>query len=296
MRKDVIHFMKWAWVAAVVIFIAFLVQRRHAEFLEALQQIHVFYLFLSFIFILAAKVVLPLFMQYVVQSIGKSMDFWTCFRIYSITQLGKYMPGNIWHFVGKAAEYKSHNFSLGNVRDALVIENAWLVLSAFVYGLLLVTVFEFELIKSLFTSHSYLIIFFIALIFLVLLLAKNLLKINFKKILSDYRLNLRIVLLQLAVWTLLGLGFAVLAMPFLLQEVSILMLVGLYAVAFSIGFITPFAPAGVGVREAILALGLLPYVPLEIVIIVSVANRLLYLLVEIILASVACLMPKKVYA
>jgi glycosyltransferase 2 family protein len=287
MRKDVVYLLKWAWVAIVVIFIALLVKRKHVEFLEALQQIHIVYLILSFIFILTAKSVLPLFMRYVVQSIGKSMDFWNCFRIYNITQLGKYIPGNIWHFVGKAAAYRDQRFSLGNVRDALIIENVWLVLSAFVYGLILLVVFEYELILTFFSSYIYLVIFFVFLVPLSFFLAQKLLNIDFREIFSHHRLNLRIAAIQIFVWTFLGLGFAVLALPFLPSEANVFMLMGLYAIAFSIGFITPFAPAGIGVREAVLAFGLLPYVPLEVVILISVANRLLYLLAEIILAFVA---------
>jgi len=292
MIRYLVIFLKWAWVAAVIIFIALLVLRKHNEFLEALEQIHIAYLFLSFIFILAAKAILPFFMRYVVQSIGKSMDFWTCFRIYNITQLGKYIPGNIWHFVGKAAAYRNQNFNLGNIRDALIVENVWLFLSAFVYGLILLVVFEYELILRLFFSHMYLAILLILLMPLSFFLAQKLLQVDFKKIFSHYRLTMRIAAIQIFVWTFLGLGFVALALPFLPNEADILMLIGLYAIAFSIGFITPFAPSGIGVREAVLALGLLPYMPLEVVILVSIANRLLYLLAELFLASIAYLSPQ----
>jgi len=287
MRKDVIYILKWAWVAAVIIFIALLVLREHDEFLEALEQIQIFFLFLSFIFILAAKAVLPLFMRYVVQSIGKSMDFWTCFRIYNITQLGKYIPGNIWHFVGKAAAYRNQSFNLSNVRDALIIENVWLVLSAFVYGLILLVVFEHELVLRLFFSQIYLAILLALLLPLSFVLAQKLLKIDFRKIFSHHGMNLRIAAIQIFVWTFLCLGFAVLTMPFLPNEACIFSVMGLYAIAYSIGFVTPFAPAGLGIREGVLAFGLAPLIPLEVIIIVSMANRVLYLLVEIILATIS---------
>jgi len=123
-------------------------------------------------------------------------------------------------------------------------------------------------------------------------LTQKLLKIDFRKIFSHHGLNLRIAAIQIFVWTFLCLGFAALALPFLPNEADILMLMGLYAIAFSIGFITPFAPAGIGVREAVLFLGLLPYMPLEVVILVSIANRLLYLLAELFLASIAYLTPQ----
>ena len=292
MQKHIIYFLKLAWVVAVIIFIALFFKDKSIELIYAVKQIRTYYLFLAFFFILGAKALLPLFMQCVVFSINKSMNFWTCFRIYTITQLGKYIPGNIWHFVGKAAAYKHQGFSAGNIKDALIIENIWLVLSAFVYGLILVLIFEYDLIKSFFFSYIFFLIIFIILALLCFIVSQKLLKIDFGKIFSDYKLNSKIIIIQFFVWTLLGFGFVVLITPFLPQEASIFMIVGLYAIAYSIGFITPFAPAGIGVREGVLAFGLMPYVSLEVVIIVSMANRLLYLLVEIILASVVQLVSK----
>lgn len=285
MKNSLISVLKWLWLISVILFIILFVQRNYIELKEAIKQIPIFYLFLSFLCIAAAKILLVLFMRYAVCSVGKEMDFLTCFRIYNISQLGKYIPGNIWHFVGKAAAYKDKGFSISKIRDTLVVENIWLVVGAFGYGLILMLIFNFYLIQHLFLSYSLYLAVFLVIVPLLVLLGQKVLKIRFGQIFSDHRLNFKIILLQVVIWTLLGLGFALLAVPFICPEgVSIFMVIGLYAIAYSIGFVTPFAPAGIGVREAVLALGFLPYLPLEIVITLSAANRVLYLLVEIILA------------
>lgn len=285
MKNNIVSILKWLWLIAVCIFIILFVQKNYIELKGAIKQIHISYLLLSFLCIVAAKILLVLFMRYAVCSVGKEMDFPTCFRIYNISQLGKYIPGNIWHFVGKAAAYKDEGFSIGKIRDALVVENIWLVVGAFGYGLILMLIFNFYLIQKLFLTYSLYLAVFLVIVPLLALLGKKVLKIRFRQIFSDHRVNLKIMLLQVVIWTLLGLGFALLAVPFIYPEgASIFMIMGLYAIAYSIGFITPFAPAGIGVREAVLALGFLPYLPLEIVITLSAANRVLYLLVEIILA------------
>jgi glycosyltransferase 2 family protein len=285
MKNKIISVLKWLWLIAVCVFIIFFIRKNFADLKEAINRIHISYLLLSFLCIAGAKILLVLFMRYVLRSVGKEMNFPTCFRIYNISQLGKYIPGNIWHFVGKAAAYKDNGFSIGAIRDALVIENLWLVGGAFAYGLALMVIFNSYLIQHLFFSHRmYVAVFFVA-VLLLLFLGNKVLKVNFRRLFSSHRLNVKIIFLQIVIWSLLGLSFAVLTIPFIHPMGStILMISGLYAIAYSFGFVTPFAPAGIGVREAVLAVGLLPYLPLRIVITLSAANRLLYLLVEIILA------------
>jgi len=285
MKNKAVSALKWFWMVSIVTFVTVFISRNHEEIWDALQQIHAFYLLLSFFCIAGAKILLALFMRYAVWSAGRDMDFLTCFKIYNISQLGKYIPGNIWHFVGKAAAYKGQGFSAGDIRDALVAENAWLVGCAFAYGIVLMGIFNFALVEHLFSSYGmYAAGIGVVLIFLAIA-GKKLLKIRFEQIFSDRRMNFKIILLQVVIWTLLGLGFFWLAVPFQDGEgASVFMVVGLYAIAYSIGFVTPFAPAGIGVREVVLALGLLPYMPVEVIIVLSAANRVVYMAVEVLLA------------
>ncbi|MBW2620702.1 MAG: flippase-like domain-containing protein [Deltaproteobacteria bacterium] len=284
MKNKLVSVLKWLWLISVGIFIIFFIQRNYEEMRETIRKIHIFYLVLSFLCIAGAKILLALFMRYAVRSACRDMDFPTCFRIYNISQLGKYIPGNIWHFIGKASAYKDRGFSMENIRDALVVENTWLVGCAFAYGIILMLIFNFTLIEHLFLSYGLYAAVFAVVALLMVLQGKKLLKIRFGRIFSDRRMNFKIILLQVVIWTLLGLGFFWLAIPFCPGGCSIFMVIGLYAMAFSIGFVTPFAPAGIGVREAVLGLGLLPYLPIDTVIVLSAANRGVYLVVEVLLA------------
>jgi uncharacterized membrane protein YbhN (UPF0104 family) len=285
MGNKMASILKWLWLIAVLLFIILFVQKNTLELGGAIKQINISSLLLSFLCIIAAKILLALFMRYALRSVGKEMNFLNCFRIYNISQLGKYIPGNIWHFVGKAVAYKDNGFSMTTIRDALVVENVWLVAGAFGYGLILTLIFNFYLIQRLLLSYSMYVAVFLVIAFLLVLLGEKVMKISLGQIFSDHRLIFKIILLQVVIWSLLGLGFAVLAVPFIAQEgASIFLFIGLYAIAYSIGFVTPFAPAGIGVREAVLAIGSWPFLSLDVVITLSVANRAVYLLVELILA------------
>jgi hypothetical protein len=287
-KNKMASFLKWLWIAAVLIFILFFIQKNYEKLKEALKQIDMFYLFLSFLSIVAAKILLSLFMQFAVRSVGKEMDYPTCFRIYNLSQLGKYIPGNIWHFVGKAVAYKKLGFSGGKIKNALVVENIWLVAGAFLYGLVLISLFDFVLIQKVFFSYRLYLLILIVIAPFLFWFGGRVLNVPFGEIFSNHRLNLNIFFVQVAIWTLLGLGFAFLSIPFIDFNAALFFsAMGLYAMAYSVGFVTPFAPAGIGVREGILAIGLLPYLSLEVIIILSAANRLLYVLVEIFLALIS---------
>jgi uncharacterized membrane protein YbhN (UPF0104 family) len=83
----------------------------------------------------------------------------------------------------------------------------------------------------------------------------------------------------------LGLAFWVLTRACRL-EVSPVFATGLFAVGYSLGFLVPFAPAGLGIRDAILTIGLVPYVPAGEALAVTILARVIYLLVDVGLAVV----------
>jgi uncharacterized membrane protein YbhN (UPF0104 family) len=88
------------------------------------------------------------------------------------------------------------------------------------------------------------------------------------------------VLIMMAVWLLLGVAFWSLTSA-AHMEVGVLYSTGLFSLAFALGFLVPIAPAGLGIRDGILTLGLLPFGTMGQVLAVTVIARLVYLVVEI---------------
>jgi uncharacterized membrane protein YbhN (UPF0104 family) len=58
-------------------------------------------------------------------------------------------------------------------------------------------------------------------------------------------------------------------------------IVGLYALAYAIGFLVPFAPAGIGIREAILVAGMSTLISTEEAIVLASLNRIIYIILEV---------------
>ena len=62
---------------------------------------------------------------------------------------------------------------------------------------------------------------------------------------------------------------------------SFLMLTAALAVSFVAGFVTPFAPAGIGVREGMLTIHLSPFVPSPLGVFLALSSRIWFTLSEI---------------
>ena len=62
---------------------------------------------------------------------------------------------------------------------------------------------------------------------------------------------------------------------------------GLFALAWGVGFVAVFSPAGLGVREAILALGLASWGAPAVVAAMVVGHRLLYVAADVLCALCA---------
>lgn len=218
-----------------------------------------------------------------------NFSFSQSFSIYNITQLGKYIPGSIWQFVGKIGMYKSAGLDNKTVRDTILLETFWVVFSAFIFGLLLISFTQYQLLITL-TQKIPLIILLAILgttLFLLLLPQLN----HHRKRLHDYCRRLLFTPLSfitaLLIWLVLGFAFWITLTPFSASEIGLVFIIGLYAFSYAIGFAVPFAPAGIGIRESVLVLGLAPFLDINTAIILAALNRVFYIFIEIILAALS---------
>lgn len=85
-----------------------------------------------------------------------------------------------------------------------------------------------------------------------------------------------------------GLGFHVLLLELLPGAAPpVLHSIALLAAANVLGILAVFAPAGLGVREVILVVGLTPYVPMPQAIVIAAILRLLTVVADVVFSLVA---------
>lgn len=282
MRKTLVFLAKWIWVAGIFAAIGFLLWRARGDIVAMLQQIPPWMLAVSFVPLLMAKFLLGENARIAARKSGIAIGYVDATRLYNLSQLGKYLPGSIWQFVGRAAAYRNQlGAGYGQIRDSLLTESLWIVGAAFVVGAVFCGVPLWRFLHD--KAPPTLLWWLATLVALVLVLAAILFMWRRERLLKYLCSAIptpRVLLVQAGVWTLLGLSFWILVRACGMSA-GPLFSIGLFAGGYALGFLVPFAPAGLGIRDAVLTTGLLPYAPVGEALAVTVLARVVYLAVEL---------------
>ncbi|MET0009935.1 MAG: hypothetical protein ABW124_11600 [Candidatus Thiodiazotropha sp. 6PLUC9] len=289
MKQKLKTVLKSIWWLMVITFITLFLYKNLQTAASVIQKLPVTTLFIAFSSIVVAKFFLVQAMYLALQRYQVNLTYFRCFIIYNVTQLGKYIPGSIWQFVGRISFYREENISNDKIRDTLLLETFWVVFSALAIGLCLILLVQHQLLIQLLSdlprplTHPYTLLTLAGLIVLITLLFKKTL-IKYAK---RFMFSPGITLVVSIIWICLGFSFWITLLPFTSNELSFVYIIGLYALSYALGFAVPFAPAGIGIREAVLVMGLLPYLDANTSIILATINRLFYIVSEIFLVLIS---------
>ncbi|PUB86219.1 MAG: hypothetical protein DBP02_03610 [gamma proteobacterium symbiont of Ctena orbiculata] len=289
MQVNIKTALKTLWWVVVLSFIFFFLLGNLHRVLDVVKLLPIEIIVYSLLSLTIGKLLLVAIMHQSLLHYKVNFLFSQSFSIYNITQLGKYIPGSIWQFVGKIGMYKSAGLDNQTVRDTILLETFWVVFSAFIFGLLLISFTQYQLLITL-TQKIPLIILLAILGTTSLLLLLPQLR-HHRKRLYDYCRRLLFTPLSfitsLLIWLVLGFAFWITLTPFSASEIGLVFIIGLYAFSYAVGFAVPFAPAGIGIRESVLVLGLAPFLDINTAIILAALNRVFYIFIEIILAALS---------
>jgi hypothetical protein len=209
--------------------------------------------------------------------------------ILAVTQVGKYLPGNVAQHVGRATMGFSRGINPSRFALTVGIEIGLLTLASAVVG---VTAFFFSSTSmAVLAGHTRMLVTGVILgaplaILAVVAAARfgpGLVRRHFPRIASVFDSGLRVspiaMLAAFAIYCLVylvfGLGIVLMAgmlLPAVAQDGWLL--VGSFALAWIIGFVTPGAPAGLGVREGAIMFLLGTYYPAAAAAMIAVALRI----------------------
>jgi glycosyltransferase 2 family protein len=189
--------------------------------------------------------------------------------IFFQAQLGKYLPGSVWQYAGRAAAARAHGIPLRPVGLSLPVEFVASAAASGVVAALLLGWWGLALIT----------------VVALLLLATDRVVRPRRRVLRSI---IRATLLYLPAWLLLGVGFWLCARGLVgVPAHDIAFYTGAFAVAFLAGLLAIYAPGGLGVREAVLVALLSGRVSASDALIVAAASRLILVLVDVSLAGIA---------
>lgn len=221
-------------------------------------------------------------------------------KIYFVSNLATYIPGTYWYILGRASMSQKHGVSALETGVSILIEHYLMILSG-----ALLSIFGLQLIAELLglSVSSFLWIALIALIGLAAIhpwsirQVTNLMARALKLQPIESSLSYGMMLVQL-LWSILNWVFG--SMSLLLVARAFVPTIGLdqlglfsavFSTSWLIGFFTPFAPSGLGVREGVMvgaftAMGMPP----AITAILAVLSRLLIIFEDLFWAAFSLLL------
>jgi uncharacterized membrane protein YbhN (UPF0104 family) len=195
--------------------------------------------------------------------------------IFFQAQLGKYIPGSVWQYAGRAAVARTYGIPVREVGLSLPIEFA---ASAIAAG----------------SMAGFLLGWWGALILVAVAIAL----VPGEALARDRRATsatIKATLLFLPVWLLLGASFWLCARGLLAVPAhDLAFYMGAFAVAWLAGLVAIYAPGGLGVREAVLVALLGGRIGAANALVVAAASRLMLILVDVLLAAVSAAAKRRV--
>jgi uncharacterized membrane protein YbhN (UPF0104 family) len=296
-KNRILQVLKWIWVVAIIVFIGVFFYRNLPEAIQYLQEVPFGLVIASAVCIIIAKLLIVLLALLSVNTGEWRPSFLSMFTIFTVSQLGKYIPGSIWHFAARINAYKDNALSNKKTAQAMIIENLWLVTGAAAFGVVFLslnhtvmdgaTLLPVEFPEWLWSLLPYLVlIFWIAGLFL---LDKR--YPTSSKGITISRVLL-LLLIQSGIWLSLGISYYLLFLNAGTNDLFLIL--GGYALSWIAGYLVIFAPGGIGVRETVQVFLFSTISTPQQVVIISLMHRMVYTIVEVLLGLVGYLLTKRV--
>ncbi|MBN2537105.1 flippase-like domain-containing protein [candidate division WOR-3 bacterium] len=224
------------------------------------------------------------------RSLGERLSAFRATAIISVSQMGKYVPGKVWFTLGRAVLARRHGIPESKTVLTAFMEAGFALLAA----LLLFGVTVILLPRGQVPGYAYWAFVLVPVCLVCLyppLLRRivNALLRRLKQPLLDINLPLprivAIVGLYLLMWVVQGFGCFLLInsfYPLALDRLPIV--VGGYALAWILGFLSLVTPAGLGVREGILTFAFRFAMPEPVAILAALLTRVWITLAEVVAA------------
>ncbi len=271
------------WLVLVLAGGSYYLTSRWTEIVDVLRGFPLSVAAFAFAAIIVSKGFLTWFVCAVAQGQSLNLTWKQGAFAYNTSQIAKYAPGSVWQFLSRAGIYRILGFTGEQIGRVILVELVWLVGSASLVGLPAFVLHGTTLLDraglTVIGRWSLLVGGVVTAIAVVLAFRGT-----FARVLALAKPTTRYVLSLGGAWIFLGLSFWLLIAS--QTDATPLYIVSLFALAYAIGTIAVFAPAGIGVREAVLAVGLAQQIGVGDALIAAAVHRILYLLADISLGTI----------
>ncbi len=304
-RKIFLNLLKLILTLIILYFLFHQVSRHWEEIKAYRWQIEWGWLALSIVVGIGTFFLLAIIWRQIIAGFGYRVTPPKAFRIFYLSNLGRYIPGKIWQLFGILYLTKREGIPPEHAGASFVLVQLFAIPASFLVFVLAVQ-FEpklfIEQISFLGEGSAYLITAAMVVISLVIILKPqavfavvNLLlrKLHRPELVFhvDKKVALSIFLGYSVAWSCYGVAFWLFLRAIGSPSVSLVAAAGAFNAAYQIGYLALFAPGGFGPRELVLGLMLVPFLG-PIAAAVAIAARLWVILIESLAALLALAVRK----
>lgn len=275
--RSALHAVRLGILPVALAFLFYLAWSLRSTLIDVLSQTKAIYLVFSVVFWVGAHMASPFLSALSLTTRDKIISYKTAFRIHARNIIARYIPGGVWHTVGRAADFSEEGSSSRRIAGFVFLENGLALSITLALGGASVWFFYGEGWSTIGA-----ISFFAGLVGIVVL----------RRIVNRW-IFLGVDTLSPGSYskcvsaTGLFWAFAVAAFLFYLhaftgwvQTFSWMQIGGAYLLAWGLGFLAVFAPQGMGVFEVILANLISDSLPLGAVVVIIGGFRLVILVAD----------------
>lgn len=208
-------------------------------------------------------------------------------RYYLLSNIGKYLPGNVMQYAGRNMLGVQLGLNNGDIFVATIIE----IILTLTSTVIVVAVFSFSLIGYLLNTLKYnkllyfVIIILILMTILVYYYKKEIIKGYFIKLLDKQMLvlSVKVVAFYVTNFIIISVTYLLILKYVVMCDITpsfIPLILSSFTLAWIIGFLTPGSPGGIGVREMTLLFFLSTSIPANEISISLLLHRILNIIAD----------------
>ncbi|MCL5435159.1 MAG: DUF2079 domain-containing protein [Patescibacteria group bacterium] len=270
-------FIGWPITIISFIFIFKIFSSNYFTVINSIKNINLLFLVIGILCFFVYFLLRTILWKKIIEQKGASLNLKETLFVFSISEIKRYAPGNIWSFLSRSYLLKERGLSKKKIFHAILIEAELIVLSCLVLSYPAIhTIFAnsfFDLsVLSLFFALSFLFIF------------NNKLKI-FKNSLSGFSPIDNFYLLLISIPTFFFFGLATYFSMISIININLYYVteyISIFIFSLLIGYLSIITPMGLGVREGAITFGLSRFINYSLAATVAIFGRIIFILSEII--------------
>jgi len=230
----------------------------------------------------------PLMWWWIMRRLGANFSPKEGYRIWALSNIAKYLPGKVWHILGRMVLYPGGKLV---VMESIILEMGAVMIAGF--WVMLLTLFATPL--RIPVSRGVILILGVLTLPFILkpLFLQKVIRYPVEKIKKEPFSSsplpfstfsfLSIFIINIIFWASYGIGYFLILKSIDLH-LSPLLLSGVYAASWTLGYISLITPGGLGIREGVFVFLLKGFLPQGIPALLAILGRVVILLTETLMA------------